>query len=211
MANELENLDSLNEEKVIEADFDELDDDARKGKFNEFTDQNKRLVELNRQLFARAKKAEGFEFKEGKWAKLEKKEPELKKEPEATPKPSNDVDFGQLAFHNTKSDVTKIEHDEDVEFLRETIKDTGKPQASILGTKWFQAELKERQEARTTKEAIPSGSKRAPTTASRETPEYWTAKGELPPDTPENRELRQKIVNLRYDKEKSAFNSPRPA
>ena len=209
MANEIENLDSLHEEKVIEADFDTLDDDARKEYFTTSTGQNKRLMDLNRQLFARAKKAEGFEQdKDGKWIKTGKEKEPPKPEAEFKPKPSSDVDFAQLAFHNTKSDALKVEHDEDVEFLRETLKETGKTQAAILGSKWFQSDLKERQELRITKQAIPSDSKRSPTAPSQQTPEYWIQRGEMPPDVPENRTLREKIVDLRYEKEKSAFGSP---
>lgn len=205
MANTNENLDSLNEEKAIEGfDYDASDDDARKEHFTKLSDQNKRLFDFNRQLFARAKKGEGFEQdKDGNWIK--KPEPKKEPEPAAKPEPSSDVDFGNLAFYNTKSDVVKIEHDDDVEFLRETMKETGKTQSSILAAKWFQQEIKERQELRATKLATPEGSRRSPTLPSQQTPEYWLGRGEMPPDTPENRELRQKIVNTRYEREKGAF------
>lgn len=213
MAENIEDTDSINSEKAIgDFDYDASDDDARKEHFTKLNDQGKRLLDFNRQLFSRAKKAEGFEQdKDGKWFKPEQKlEKKPEKKPEALePKPPSDVDFAQLAFHNTRSDSTKIEHDEDVEFLRETIRETGKPQAYILGSKWFQTELKERQELRATTEATPSGSKRSPTASSQTNPEYWLARGELPPDTPENRKLREDVVNLRYEREKSAFGSPR--
>lgn len=116
-------------------------------------------------------------------------------------KKSDVLDYGQLAFYNSKSDAVKIESDEDVEFLRETIESTGKDQRSILASKWFQAELKERQAGRETADAVPGNGKRSGGSASN-TVEYWIAKGGLPPNTPENQKLRQEIVNARIGKER---------
>ncbi len=72
--------------------------------------------------------------------------------------------------------------------------------------KLFQAELKEKRDFKASKDAIPTGSKRAaPTT--RDSVEYWIAKGELPPR--DQSELRSKVVRARIDaeKRKSPFSS----
>jgi hypothetical protein len=118
-------------------------------------------------------------------------------------KEADSLDYGQLAFYNSKSDAVKIESDEDIEYLQKTIAETGRKQSDILGAKWFQAELKERAELRATKEATPSHDKRA-TTSGKDTVEYWLAKGGLP----EDQALKIKVVNARIAKEKSANNAP---
>lgn len=66
MANEIENLNSPNEEtdeqELENEDIDTDDPQALKEALEKKAEQNK-------QLFARAKKAEGFELKDGKWVK----------------------------------------------------------------------------------------------------------------------------------------------
>ena len=90
--------------------------------------------------------------------------------------------------------VAEIERgisDEDVPFVEETVKNTGKQVKDLLGLKWFQSELKERKEVRDTKEAIPTSTPRAGT-STRDQEDYWIAKGELPPA--DQIELRRKVV-----------------
>lgn len=72
--------------------------------------------------------------------------------------------------------------------------------------KLFQAELKERRDLKASKDAIPSGSKRATPTA-RDTVEYWVAKGELPPR--DQKELRQKVLDakIKAEEKKSQFST----
>ena len=199
MENEPEIIDSPNDETIDPVGGDDVD---------ALREQNRRFADQNRQLFARAKKAEGFELKEGAWVKTEKvqkkEEPYKPPESKATPK-TDDIDFAQLAFHNTKSDALKIESDEDIDFLRTTLKETGKTQKELLGAKWFQAELKERSEARATKEATPSGTRRSGETSAKTQVDYWLKRGELPPNTPENAKLRQEVVAMKRDLGASAF------
>ena len=103
MENENETVDSPNDDKPAEVESNETADADALG------DQNRRLAEQNRQLFARAKKAEGFDLQDGKWVKTEKvevtkEEPSYKppEKPEAPPK-SDDLDFAQLAFNTRRS------------------------------------------------------------------------------------------------------------
>lgn len=161
------------------------------------------LENNNRQLFERAKKAEGFEKDaEGNWIKIiERKPKDLDKKSDAKiDKKSEGIDFGKLAFHNTKSNVPKIEAQDDIDFLEKTLEETGKDQSALLSSQWFLAELKERQDKRTVEDATPKGSRGSGEISSTK-PEYWFAKGELPPDKPENRELREKVVELRMKSE----------
>ena len=74
----IENTDSLNgepgEQEELETTPEEID-----------TDDVEDLKEKNRQLFARAKKAEGFVIQDGKWVKKTPKVEPLKKEPTVAP------------------------------------------------------------------------------------------------------------------------------
>lgn len=124
----------------------------------------------------------------------------------------SDIDFGQLAFYNSQPDSVKIAPS-DVDFLKETIADTGKDQQSILNSKWFQAELKERQAARATAEATPKGTKRS-AQPSQQDEGYWLAKiesGQATIADISDVALRRKVLNMRIEKEKvgSRF-SPTP-
>lgn len=100
MANETETLDSLNEEKTtLEAELEALDPENDKEKISEITEKvnslndeietlgeddddpdTEVLKERNKKLYARMKKAEGFELKDGKWIK--------KPKPAFVPKPT---------------------------------------------------------------------------------------------------------------------------
>lgn len=84
--------------------------------------------------------------------------------------------------------------------VQEVMQATGKSLDETLEAKYFQAELKERREAKASKDAIPTGSKRS-TSSARDSVDYWLAKDELPPA--DQRELRQKVVNARIEREKT--------
>ena len=117
----------------------------------------------------------------------------IKKESEATPE-KKEFDYAELAYLTSKG-IT----DEEMQFVWDTIKNTGKSLREIIGATWFQTELKEKREAQVSKNAIPSGSSRSSSSA-RDSVEYWITKGELPPiDQPE---LRQKVVNARIEAER---------
>lgn len=117
------------------------------------------------------------------------KEPKPQDKKESQPA---EFDYGQLAFHNSKTDSVKVETDEDIDFLKQQMAETGKSQSYILGSKWFQTELKDRIESRIVKNAMPSDTKRTAPSV-KNTVDYWLEKGEYPPDTFENRKLRQDI------------------
>jgi hypothetical protein len=98
----------------------------------------------------------------------------------------DEPDYAKLAYLEAKG----IFSDEDIEWVEAQAKDSGKSLRELFANKYFQADLKERKEAAETKEAIPNGSKRS-TNSTKDTVEYWIAKGEMPKDNPE---LARKVV-----------------
>jgi hypothetical protein len=81
---------------------------------------------------------------------------------------------------------------------------SGKSIEDILESPYF----KEKLEMEATKSATPSGTKRVGGTA-RDEVEYWIQKGQLPPRTPENTDLRRKVVAalVKTSENKTKFSS----
>lgn len=104
---------------------------------------------------------------------------------------SGDFDYGQKAYL-----VANGIKGEEVELVKQVMSETGKSLDDVLSSKYFQAELKERRDAAAMAEAIPQGTKRSGQTT-RDQVAYWVSKGELPPNTPENMQLRRDVVNAR--------------
>ena len=182
MENENENIDSPNDEKD---DIKDDDIDALKEKF-----QN--LSETNKKLFARAKKAEGFELKDGEWVK----KPEPKKDDSKEDKPeaskSDELNEGQIALLTVKG----YDHEDDISFIQKEMSESGKTLGEVLEMNYIKENLKELSKAREVKDATPEGNKRSHSGV-KSNADYWIAKGEMPPNTPENTELRRDIVNQR--------------
>ena len=80
--------------------------------------------------------------------------------------------------------------------LEKALEETGKDQKSVLESTWFMAELKAAQDKRSVEGATPKGGRSGGETPSTKK-EFWIAAGKLPPETPENRELRIEVVNAR--------------
>jgi hypothetical protein len=143
-------------------------------------------------------------------SKLEKLVEGIKKEPEPQDKkidnsqPSK-FDFGELVFYNNKDGVVKVMHDDDIEFLKQEMTENGKAQSYVLNSKYFQEELKKRQEARVAQNAIPAGSKRTAPAAS-DSLDYHYRKYEESGFTklPEDTVMRRKVINERSAREKGS-------
>lgn len=136
---------------------------------------------IKQRQFTKLAKELGIEVakpESGKKSQLEKKE----------------FDYGELAYLAAKGVP-----DEDLDFLFEEAQTTGKPLKALLGFNYVKEELKNRKEARETKEALPKGSKRSGASPKNDV-DYWINKGELPP--PDQVELRRKVVNERIKREK---------
>lgn len=83
-------------------------------------------------------------------------------------------------------------------FVEEAVKETGKSIEDVLGSKWFQAQLKEAREEQATKDATPSGSKRS-SSSTKDNVDYWKNKpfSEVP------KEMRSAVLKAREKQEES--------
>ena len=194
MENETEKLDSPNEKPTADAetatDLDNLDATALREKLKTSEDKNKTTEEKNRQLFARAKKAEGFELKDGDWVKSEPTETK----PSKTEKKS-ELDYGEKAFLAAND----VKGNDEIELFlktRDKFKDDTSMEEVLADAGFIKAITDLREEKKST-DALEgtADSKRSGTGGSKNKVDFWLNKGELPPDTPENRQLRRDVVN----------------
>lgn len=126
------------------------------------------LKERNRQLFARAKKAES-EFKEYK-TKYPVKDETANKPPDAKPpKQQDDLDYGQMAYLRSSG----IQGSDEVALVKEIISNTGKSLLDVIDSKYFQAELKELRDNKAAKNAMPDSTKRGSNNNQGDA-DYWT-------------------------------------
>lgn len=105
-------------------------------------------------------------------------------------------DLGESAFLIANG----IKESDERSLAKKLAKETGKDLETLLETTYFQTELKALREAKTTANAVPTGSKRS-NNSSVDTVEYWIAKGELPPTS--EVELRRQVVNAQMKKEQT--------
>jgi hypothetical protein len=159
----------------------------------------------NRQLFERAKKAEGFtKGTDGEWTKREAPKPKAKPGPKPKNEVSGELDYGQKAYLKGEG----IEASE-FGFVQDHLEKSGLGLDELLGNGYFKADLQVQRDKATVANATPSGTRGAKEAAASEV-DYWINKGELPENTVENRQLRQDIVNkrtqLEIDKSKFASN-----
>lgn len=134
--------------------------------------------------------------------------PEPKVEPqdkkvEKKGKKSDELDYAQLAFHNSKSNSLKIETEEEMEFLKQQMEETGKSMQGLLNSKFFQTEYAAFKEAKIVDNSMPDVPNRNTATSASKTLEFWMNRGEeLPPKTYENEKLILDIIDARYEKAK---------
>ncbi len=180
MENENENIDSPNDE--IEGIDEELDIDVIKQKYADLTEKNK-------QIFARAKKAEGFELKDGKWIKPPKVVEEKPKEIETDKKVEiSQVDLYALIKENVpQEDITDV-----TEYA--TLKKISI--ADALKSTFIKTLLSEKTEERKTAEATNTGAaRRGSVQVSGDTLLSKASKGELP----ESDEDLERLVDARLN------------
>jgi hypothetical protein len=137
---------------------------------------------------------EELAYFEGRAARLRKQLGAEKPAPKEEGKKLQETDYGLLAYLTAKG----LEHEDDIALFNKVRSETGKKPEEILSSKYFQAELKEQQEIRTTKAAQPKGNERSSTHA-RDDASYWYEKvtsGKASfTDVPEN--LRFKVSQLK--------------
>src|SRR3990167_7806233 len=141
----IENEEDIVEVPAITPTADEEGNDTTDWKA--LAEERQALAEKNHGIAQRFK----TKFEKSKEVKEAKTTPEPKVEPK-----SSEVDYGLEAYF-----VAKGIPDEDIDFIHQSMKDTGKEAKDLLGKNWFQAELRERQDARTSEKAIPKGTKRS--------------------------------------------------
>ena len=185
MENENENLDSINEETTVEtenAEGEELDATA-------LNQKNKELANANRQLFERAKKAEGFVKLDGKWVKTPKTEPkpEEKVVPQAK---TGELDDNALDYLDLKG----ISEAEDIKVIEDIAKKTGMTVRQALKDEYVIAKLDANKRARNVANATPSGVKRGSGSSAQDV-DSAVAKFEQTGELPMDYELRSMVVN----------------
>lgn len=188
MAENHADVDPTNDEDVSLEEFDvavdkeieEAGDDPVKLK-----ELIKARTETRQRLYARAKKAEA-EAKTLKETNKEGDKGSSKADKEG--KKAVEFDLGQEAYLIAKG----VTDDVDIEFIKSTMKDTGKSMKEVLNSPYVQGELKAMREQRATEDATIKDGKRS-NTGSRTSVDYWINKGELPPS--DDPELRRKVVN----------------
>lgn len=185
MANDIDDgVESQEDTEDVTVD-DNDDVEALKEKFEKISEQN-------RQLFARAKKAEGFELKEGKWVKSAKADTKPKKVdtelPKETSKPS-DLDYGQKAFLKAYG----ISGSDELALVKQ-FQERGFELDGIVGDDVFTAKLNNLREAKASQDAIPKAKKRSGAPVADGVDEAvakYKETGELPKDFA----TRSKVVN----------------
>lgn len=93
----------------------------------------------------------------------------------------------------------KITEADEVDLVKDIMKETGKDIDSVLESRYFKAELKALREEKQAQDALPT-SKRS-NNGSTKTVDYWLAKGEMPPASEPN--LRREYVNAKMAKSKA--------
>ena len=196
MAKLNEIIDSLNDENVSDEDKVQLREDLK----TEAT----ALGDSNKQLYSRAKRAEGFEQKDGKWVK----KPEPKKEPKKPDKPkedkskeekkSDEPDYAKLAFLNGK----KVSHPDDQKLVMDEAKRLDLPLTDILGMDHIKSKLKDSQDQREAEVGMPD-SRGKPSGGNKGSVEHWIDKKNKDGTfaSSGNLELDGKIIAARIKKE----------
>ena len=187
----------LDTQDIVVEDNDDVD--ALREKFEKVSEQNK-------QLFARTKKAEGFELKEGKWVKPKDKPKETKVETELPKESSksNELDYGQLALLRQEG----IKGAGETALFKEIMLETGKGVLDVLDSSYFKSRLAEFRQAQESANAIPKGKGRSGQTGVTDL-DMSLAKyhetGELPKDF----ETRNKVIDFITKEERGAmFSGP---
>lgn len=144
---------------------------------------------------ALAKKNQGIAKRlKTKLDKAKETKPKVKpavKQPKS--KDSDKLDYGQKAFLVANG----IKGNEEHQLAVDMMKNSGKDLDEVIENKFFMSELKEMRDAKAINEATPPSDGDRPSSTPRDEAGFWVAKGEMPPNTPENQKLRQDVVNAK--------------
>lgn len=190
MSNLHEIIDSLNDENVSEVK------EQIKAEANALNDSNK-------QLYARAKKAEGFELKDNVWVKKEKPSaeptPTLPTSPEA--KQSDELDYGKLAYLKSEG----VDHPDDRKIVIEEAKRLNLPIERILQEKYIQAQLKDAKDQRDAESGMPEGGN-GKSGGNKGSVDYWVNRKDKDGNymTPTDTKLANEVIDARIRTEQSS-------
>ena len=178
-------------------DIENLDATALKDMVIKVRTEKSDLETKNKQLFERAKKAEGFEpDTEGNWIKIIKEPSKSEKKLEKKDKQSDELDYGMKAFLQSNG-ITEFD------FVQKQIDESGISLEKLISNGYFQSQLKEFRDQKAIEKAVP-GQQRTAGENSKSKAEFWLEKGELPPNTPENVNLRREVLNKRIEVERGS-------
>lgn len=151
MLNELENIDSQNDEQENtdstnsdDTTTDNSEDESKEGEQEEYTEREK-------QLYARLKKAEGFELVDGKWVKPEKK---------STPKPKKESSNDEVTM--ARLEARGVLHPDDQAYILKFAKVEGIHYLEALEDEIVKDKLDRNKKQRLSASANPRGNNRAP-------------------------------------------------
>lgn len=199
MANDVENNDSPNVEQFDVTEIDSIEDiETLRAKVKEFVPK---ITDTNKQLFARAKKAEGFELKDGKWVKP----PKADAPPEEKPSKPSELEYGQLALLRTEG----IKGSGEIALFKEIMAETGKGVLDVLDSNYFKSRLTDFRDAQASQNAIPKGKNRsgqAGVTDEDVAVAKFHETGKLPDDFKTRNAVRIKLVEA--EKSKNMFTGP---
>lgn len=162
------------------------------------------LNDSNRQLYQRAKKAEGFEYNKDSKEWIKKEVKEIKEESKTDPKPnteptqSNEPDYARIAFLEQR----KISHPDDQKLVQEEAERLKLPLTDILGMEHIKSKLKETSDQRSAEEGMPKGRGSSSSSTSNKV-EHWVDKRDKEGNyvTPDDPELANQVIEKRIQKE----------
>lgn len=176
--------------------IDSLTNDNAAEMIEQIKSEASALEVQNKQLYSRAKKAEGFEYDKSskQWVRSKKVSPQEPPQPSSN-KPNNDFDYGELSYLAVKG----YEHEDDLNYIKTIKEKSGEPLRKIIEDDYVVEHLRTMKEERMVQNAIPSSQRRAPAIL-KNTVDYWLAKGELPPM--DQVQLRRDVLNERINRER---------
>jgi len=158
------------------------------------------LENTNRQLFERAKKAEGFVKVDGKWVKAPKPEEAVRATGELQSK-TGELQDAQLDFFELKGYSDEAE----IDVLKNIMKRTGMSHREVIKDEYALAKIKSIRDENAVKAATPSGSKRS-SQGQTDDVAYWVEKNERTGEWPTDFKLKAKIVEAK--ERKAGVNAP---
>lgn len=166
------------------------------------------LHNSNKQLYARAKKAEGFELKDNVWVKKEKPsaEPTPTEPPSPEAKQSDELDYGKLAYLKSEG----VDHPDDRKIVLEEAKRLNLPIERILQEKHIQSQLKDAKDQREAEAGMPEGSA-GKSGGNKGSVDYWVNRKDKDGNyvTPTDTKLANEVIDARMksEQEKTMFSA----